>query len=126
MTVTGQGPCYLQLFLPGVCLVRELVQQILDHAVHLCPVLEHDQVAGGLGVLHPDITIISLVLFNSIIFHLCPIPALKLQLLPCALCPHHPVLTVHHAASTALQVVAIICFYSDTRLIFYFSFSLGT
>ena len=59
MTVTGS--CYLQL-LPSVCLVSELVQQILDHAVHLRPVLEHDQVAGGRGVLHPEpITTISIV-----------------------------------------------------------------
>ena len=61
MTVTGAF-LYLQLFLPGVCLVWELVQQILDHAVHIRPVLEHDQVAGGRGVLHPEpITTISIV-----------------------------------------------------------------
>ena len=83
--------------------------QILDHAVHLRPVLEHDHVAGGRGLIAEPIPIIklSLVFINS-----NPIPALQLQVL----C----VLITQYSLSTKLPTLQVgVIRYFHTRMILY-------
>ena len=92
---------------PGVCLVWELVHQILDHAVHLRPVLEHDHVAGGRRLIPEPIIKLSPVFINS-----NPIPALQLQVL----C----VLITQYSLSTKLPTLQVaVIRYFHTKMILY-------